>query len=167
MIRTEAINAGVVVTLECPEGMRGSMAKVLGGEYESGYSGEGLTVLDIGAHVGAFTLWANMRWPGSTIHAYEPSPSTFSYLERNVGGLRNVVLHPEAVFPGTVATQAFYARYPGDVEAGMAACLSKTLVAMEPENTFPVPVVAPARLPACDVVKLDVEGAEADILEGM
>jgi FkbM family methyltransferase len=167
MNQGRAIRAGVVVTLDCPEQMRAPMANVLCGEYESGWSGEGLTVLDLGANVGAFTLWANMRWPGSTIHAYEPHPATFQMLARNTGTLRNVVLHEAAVFPGAETRQAFYARYPGDGLAGMAACASRTFTALERENTFAVDVVAPARLPACDIVKLDVEGAEADILDAM
>jgi FkbM family methyltransferase len=167
MVRERTLRAGVIVSLDCPDEMLGPTAAVLSGEYESGHSGEKLTVLDIGANVGAFTLWANMRWPGSTIHAYEPHPGTFPMLARNVATLPNVVLHNEAVFPGGETKRAFYSRYPGDGEAGLVEHVGKIFAVLDPAGSFDVPVVSPTGLPTCDVIKLDVEGAEADILEAM
>src|SRR4051812_24496223 len=117
MIRRTLLNGRLVVTLNMPEPMRGAVAQVLDGEYDAGYSGDGLTILDIGANVGSFAVWANMRWPGSPIHAYEPHPGTFDILEGNVRALRNVVCHRQAVFPGAAAEAPFHARYAGDGEA--------------------------------------------------
>ena len=53
--------ATVAVSLEFPDEMRGPIAGVLRGEYESGYFGEGLTIVDLGANVGSFVVWASMR----------------------------------------------------------------------------------------------------------
>jgi tRNA1(Val) A37 N6-methylase TrmN6 len=78
--------AKVPIRLEVPAEMTDAIAHVLAGEYDYGFSGRGLTVLDIGANVGAFSIWADMRWPGSTIYAYEPHPGTFAMLERNLRG---------------------------------------------------------------------------------
>jgi FkbM family methyltransferase len=157
----------IPVLVECAADMRGTVAAVLRGEYESGYFGDALTILDIGANVGSFTLWANMRWPGSVIHAYEPHPETFEMLERNVAGLPNVTCHRQAVFPSEEPALAFYSRHAGDGEAGLVSSLSRKYQEMPADRTFPVPVVHPRSLPACDVLKLDVEGAEARILDGM
>ena len=38
---------------------------VLEGEYEAGFDGVGLDILDIGANVGSFALWATARWPST------------------------------------------------------------------------------------------------------
>src|SRR4051812_18056474 len=38
---------------------------------------------------------------------------------------------------------------------------------MPADRTFAVPIVHPRSLPACDVLKVDVEGAEASILQAM
>lgn len=158
--------ARLPVALEVPARMRGAVVEVLGGEYESGYSGRGLTIVDIGANVGAFAVWATLRWPGSTVHAYEPHPGTFEMLARNARRFPGIVCHPQAVYPGP-AQQPFYARYPGDGEGAMLACAAKIFAHLEAENIRPVAVIGPDRVPSCDVLKIDAEGAEADILEGL
>ena len=163
----EQLWARVPLALEVPDRMRGAAVDVLAGEYESGYSGRELTVVDIGANVGAFAVWATMRWPGSTVHAYEPHPGTFEMLARNARRFPGIVCHPQAVYPGQAEQQPFYARYPGDGEGAMVPCAARTFAHLEPENIRPVAVIAPERVPSCDVLKIDVEGAEADILEAL
>jgi FkbM family methyltransferase len=157
--------AKVPVTLEFPDQLSGTVASVLEGEYECGYFGEKLSIVDIGANVGSFTIWANLRWPQSTIHSYEPNPGTFQMLSRNVAHLPNVVCHEQAVYTGTEATLPLYSRYAGDGEAGLVAYMSETFQELPRERTVAVSVIHPRDLPRCDVMKLDVEGAEARILE--
>src|SRR5438128_1373595 len=41
-------------------------------------------ILDIGAHIGAFTLAACHAFQDARCVAYEPAPDTFAYLDRNV-----------------------------------------------------------------------------------
>src|SRR2546426_12568896 len=41
-------------------------------------------ILDIGAHIGAFTLAASHAFQGARCVAYEPAPDTFTYLEKNI-----------------------------------------------------------------------------------
>lgn len=43
-----------------------------------------LTAVDIGAHIGSFSTAVCAAVPGATVHAYEASPSTADWLERNV-----------------------------------------------------------------------------------
>ena len=42
------------------------------------------TIVDIGAHIGVFTLWAAGRWRGARVIAVEPLPATCRWLQRNV-----------------------------------------------------------------------------------
>jgi FkbM family methyltransferase len=159
------IVARVPVPLEYPDEMGGTIAAVLGGEYECHYFGEKLTILDIGANVGSFALWANLRWPQSTIIAYEPNPETHAMLVRNVQALPNVICHHAAVYPGERKEDLFWSRYPGDGEGGLCAYMDRTFRDLPAAQTRLVPVIHPRDLPRCDVMKLDVEGAEAAILE--
>ena len=99
-------NAHVPVVVDCPEPMLDAVRYVLSGEYESDYDGAGLDILDLGANVGSFALWANLRWPGSTIRCYEPNPGTFAYLKRNVAGSGNITAVNAAVYPGIGSTRA-------------------------------------------------------------
>src|SRR5690606_29494224 len=159
--------ASVPVTLELPLSMAEAVAEVLGGSYDAPYSGAGLTILDIGAHVGAFTLWANMRWPGSQIFAYEPQPQTFASLQRNTSQLPDVTCVRAAVYPSRQEKLWFYSRFAGDGEAGVVDVLQRIFNSLPEQEMVEVPVLHPADLPRADIVKIDTEGAEAAILEAM
>jgi hypothetical protein len=53
-------------------------------------------VVDIGAHVGAFTLWLAERYPGLRAECFEPDPDAYRYLVRNTQGVA-ATLHRQAV----------------------------------------------------------------------
>nr|MDP9121823.1 FkbM family methyltransferase [Acidobacteriota bacterium] len=51
-------------------------------------------VLDVGANIGLFTLYALDRSPGLRVLAFEPAPPLFAALEKNLASLPNVALFP-------------------------------------------------------------------------
>jgi len=116
-------------------------------------------VLDIGAHVGSFSLAFAQRVPDCSAAAYEASPTTSAYLRRNVessGAAHRVTCHAEAVSDAT-----------GVVEfADNAACSPLNALSGRYGGTMiRVPSVtmetAFRRLGGqVDVVKIDAEGAE-------
>ncbi|MFZ4809208.1 MAG: FkbM family methyltransferase [Hyphomicrobiaceae bacterium] len=144
--------------------MESAIRYVLEGEYESHYDGAGLDILDIGANVGAFALWATMRWPGSRIRCYEPNPGTFAYLQRNIAGRPGITATNAAVYPGAGARGPFFSRYAGDGEAGLVSYARDTFSEQAVTASFDVDIVPPGELASADIVKLDVEGGEAAIL---
>lgn len=154
----------IPLALACPPLMESAVRYVLEGEYESHLDGSGLDILDIGANIGSFARWANLRWPGSRIRCYEPNPGTFAFLERNIAGHTNITAVNAAVYPGTSGKEKFFARYDGDGEAGLLSYAGDTFRAGAMERTFDVTVVSPETIASADIVKLDVEGAEAAIL---
>jgi hypothetical protein len=42
------------------------------------------TILDVGANVGIFSLWAGANFPGAAIHSYEPNAALQQYLRDNI-----------------------------------------------------------------------------------
>ncbi len=130
--------------------MESSLREVLEGEYDAPYFGDGLTIVDVGANVGSFSLWADLRWPRSTIHAYEPNPSTFDMLVRNVGHLPNIRCEQVAVYTSEHATERLISRYAGDGEAGLVDAMATTWRALPTARMMDVPVRAPRDLPAAD-----------------
>jgi FkbM family methyltransferase len=146
--------AEIPLVLDCPEPMRSAVEYVLEGEYESGHDGASLDILDLGANIGSFALWANMRWPNSRIRCYEPNPGTFAYLQRNAAHLPNVMAFNVAVFPGTKAREPFFARYDGDGEAGLARYAGDTFTETAMQPAIEVDVVDPGKLTSADIVKM-------------
>lgn len=157
--------ARVPMTVQCPEPMVSAIRDVLEGEYEAGYDGSGLTILDIGANVGSFALWSSARWPGSTITSFEPHPGTFEYLSRNTAGRSNITIVNAALFPGGLKRATFHSRFAGDGESGLAAYSGDTFVPGHMAETYEVDVVDPGSLASADVVKIDIEGGEGDVLK--
>ena len=130
-----------------------SFLEVFGGEYKSPVTITGpVTVLDIGANVGAFALWAREMWPQSTIHSYEPHPDLFPFLTANTRHLDRMHRHNAAVGDSTAN------RLVQPEGRGRVCCKQSE------DNGILIMVVHPSFLPEADVVKIDTEGAEADIL---
>lgn len=161
---TYRLTSPIPVSIECPEAMRGAIEYVLSGEYESHHDGTGLDILDIGANVGSFAVWASLRWPGSRIRSFEPNPGTFAFLQRNTAGLPGVTITNAALFPGGQRRATFFARFAGDGEAGLEAYARDTFTTTAEGTTFEVDVVDPTTLPSADIVKIDIEGGESEVL---
>ena len=67
-------------------------------------------------------------------------------------------------YSGVAAREKFFARYDGDGEAGLVSYATDTFREKAIVGAFEVDVIAPEQLASADIVKLDVEGAEAAIL---
>jgi FkbM family methyltransferase len=156
--------ARIPMSLACPEPMLGAIQHVLEGEYEAGYDGVGLDILDVGANVGSFALWSSARWPASRVRSFEPHPGTFEFLTRNTAGRSDITIVNAALFPGQTGKATFRSRFAGDGESGLAAYAGDTFVEDALVETYEVDVVDPATLPSADVVKLDIEGGEGEVL---
>ncbi len=157
--------ARIPMSLAVPEQMHWAIKDVLEGEYEAGYDGVGLDILDVGANVGSFALWATARWPGSVVTSYEPHPGTFAFLKRNTERRRDIITVNAALFPGGHATATFMSRFAGDGESGLAAYAADTFADGAQPESYDVAVVDPASLPSPDIVKIDIEGGEGDVLD--
>ncbi|HVT61361.1 MAG TPA: FkbM family methyltransferase [Thermoanaerobaculia bacterium] len=134
------------------------------------------TVLDVGAHIGAFTLKVKSWWPEARVIAAEPDPDNAALFRRNTAGLEGVSLYGGAVLGRSGVTEVWL-RQAGRANAdGNAAASSVTEVLAElcPGAAPPTAVVAAIDVidllarhgdPEIDLLKLDCEGAEGEILE--
>ena len=130
--------------------------------------GPGDVFYDIGANVGVFSFMAsNLVGGGGAVHAFEPEPNNLACFRRSLDRLdpHNVTLHEVAL--GSEDGSMTFDRRGG--------AFSGRLVE-DPEEIAGVPLTVEVRsvdslvsngLPPPTLVKIDVEGGEGAVLEGM
>jgi FkbM family methyltransferase len=134
--------------------------------------GVGDCVVDVGAHIGRYTLMAART--ASRVIAVEPDPSNFRMLERNVklNGYSNVVLVPKALSsrPGTLEFQLAGRENTGTssiLPEGLAPSALGTRGGTIRVGTDTLDhILATCGLSRIDWLKVDVEGHEVAVLEG-
>ena len=67
---------------------------------------KGNTVIDVGSHFGFFSLlMSEVVGIEGNVHCFEPTPSTFSILKRNVSNMKNVFINQKAVLDEEIEIQ--------------------------------------------------------------
>lgn len=130
--------------------------------------GPGDIVLDIGANIGCTSLLFADR--ARQVYSFEPSPSTFRYLEKNIeaAGFENIVA---ANIGLGKSTGAYELTFSPDNRSG--AFVSNQLRAADGHQVEPIRIaqgdeyIASASIPKVDFIKIDVEGFERDVIEGL
>ena len=123
-------------------------------------------ILDVGAHIGAFTILAAQRAPRGTVHAIEPSSENFKILSLNVSTNRlpNVRTH-RIVLSDTLGELRLYSGVDNWDHSLCTQSCQEALPDWErvPSQTLECFMVANG-ISRADYMKMNVEGAEYDIL---
>jgi FkbM family methyltransferase len=117
--------------------------------------GHDLRILDLGANVGLFGVFAAARWPRASVIAVEPDPGNLAVLRRCVArsGRGDAWRIVEAAAAAQDGTTSF--------EAG-----GQSLSRISPDGADSVATVdALALLAGVDLLKMDIEGGEWAILD--
>lgn len=139
-------------------------------EFLRKHCGKGQTVIDVGAHLGLFSICA-WQCTGRTgkVYSFEPTRTTFDLLQETIriNGARNHVKALQAAVADQKGKVTFYI---GEAKTDVA----NSLVA-DPErkrNSYEVPMVALDEFVEknnaghIDFIKIDAEGAELSVLKG-
>jgi FkbM family methyltransferase len=129
----------------------------------------GMTFVDVGAHVGEYSLLASgLVGSGGAVHSFEPEPETFALLQHNVltNDLRNVRLLRCALAKSSQDTELYVARPDNIGQTSLR----------QPNNFSGVRVKVQCRtlddyeaahgVDRIHLIKIDVEGAELEVLLG-
>jgi FkbM family methyltransferase len=127
---------------------------------------EGMIVVDIGAHVGYYTLLAAKAvGDKGKVFCFEPESSNYALLLKNaeVNGYKNVTPVRKAVFSKTGKVNLFLGRYSGThglypsvYSTSTLAVDAITLDEFFEDKDCPI-----------DIIKMDIEGAEMAAVTGM
>jgi FkbM family methyltransferase len=133
-----------------------SWQEVFGGCYALDLTFTPRTILDLGANEGAFSVWASKKWDDAEIFAFEPIPENAARFRKNINGNPNVKFS-ELAIAQTSPARMYYGRNNYG-ECSLYQNKNQT------ERTLFVRAMPAEELPSCEFVKVDVEGAELDII---
>lgn len=129
----------------------------------------GNTVIDIGAHIGLFSVVAGrLVGPGGRVFAFEPTPGTREVLERTValnGFDDRIEVRSEAVAASSGTATFFDTGDPASNANSLVPSTDRHRHELRVATTSLDDFVA-ARSIAVALVKIDAEGNELDVLRG-
>ncbi len=129
----------------------------------------GDTVLDIGANVGIVSLWlAKLVGANGKVHAFEPNPELQKLLNQTIqrNHAYNICSHPVALGsqPGQLELRVLESN-TGSGSLILDYDLTNCRVVPVPVQTLDS-IVAREKITAIRLIKIDVEGFEAEVLRG-
>lgn len=117
-------------------------------------------VLDLGANIGLFSVWAWINFPNCIIHSYEPDPEIYKLLEKNLSPLSNVKTFNRAI-----------ADKEGTIEFYVSKrSFSSSIYPLSGSKVISIPTKKLDQVISdiggtVDLMKIDIEGAEFSVLE--
>jgi FkbM family methyltransferase len=117
-------------------------------------------IIDIGAHIGSFSIYASRLAKKGKVYSFEPFPSTFLTLKKNVGKIKNIYLFNKAV-DKHVGECKFYV---SDINYAENSLHHKYNRETSVKATTLDRIFKENRIKRCNVLKLDCEGSEYGIL---
>lgn len=117
-------------------------------------------VLDLGANVGSFAIFARHRWYDSVIHSYEPDPDMYRMLLANTAHMPWSRTIPHDV---TIGAKRETRTFHRGVDTASGSFYDNGII---DGVAFDVDVVPACDLHTADIIKVDIEGAEWEFLDG-
>jgi FkbM family methyltransferase len=155
----QTVSDGFTINYSDDDGIRFLNDIFKNGEYDSVLESQNNTILDIGAHIGLFSMRA---YPfAKQIYAIEPDPTNFALLKQNIdaNNLENVIPYNCAL---SNTEGKFTLRTPSS-SGGWELHRDEGPVQTHTLSVFVTKFVAPDTI---DIIKCDTEGSEGNIFGG-
>jgi FkbM family methyltransferase len=123
-------------------------------------------IIDCGANIGVATIYFKRLYPDSRILSFEANPNTYALLQRNIdkNKLTNVEMHNIALFDTDTNVSFFISNDLGTLVGSLLPGRGgDTEINIKAEKLSSYM----KQLPVIDLVKIDVEGAEINIINDL
>jgi FkbM family methyltransferase len=119
-------------------------------------------IVDLGANVGVFALYASSKSPNAIIHCFEPAAATFAELQGNLKANRvKAVAHHAAISVTRGSARLYHTGTAAEWSlSGGSGGLCEEVDCIDLASVLDLVKYAPI-----DFMKVDVEGAELEVLE--
>jgi FkbM family methyltransferase len=122
------------------------------------------TVIDVGAHIGLFSLYASQHCTKGQIYAFEPMKENYEVLKSNIqiNNFSNIKAENYAISKST----SKIILYQNNDDSGHSKFI-KTNNPIEVNSKSLNDFFNEEKIEKCDLLKLDCEGSEYEIIEGL
>ncbi len=121
-------------------------------------------ILDVGANVGQTARLLTGRFPRAQVYSFEPVPATFAELEANTAGLPRVTAVNQGM--GSEAGRATINLYATSLHSSMLTAGRPSTASVEVDVSTVDAFCTGRSISRVDLLKVDVEGFEAQVLRG-
>lgn len=115
-------------------------------------------IFDVGANVGAASIYFHCLYPHATIYAFEPDPLLFEKLSSQVSGIKEIV--PLQIALSDRDGEVSFYRHAGSPLAGSLLPRSEGAVPVVVKSRTLTSITAELGIATIDLLKFDIEGAE-------
>lgn len=123
-------------------------------------------VFDIGANIGASTLYFHLTYPNAVVHAFEPNGLSFPILMKNVANLPMVKAHRYGLSNRDATLEMVIGGGGGEFSSVKKGLLARDAEIIQVKNAGPI-ISDLAKGKNLIVLKVDTEGCDAEILESL
>jgi len=124
------------------------------------------TILDIGANVGAASVFFALGYPDAQVYAFEPGTMPFSLLQQNVELLRNVRVFPFGLYSGETKLPLFRGKNDS-VESSLCPSVRTAGEGEQIRLAGASEFLSEHGIESVDILKIDTEGCEVPILQSL
>jgi FkbM family methyltransferase len=124
------------------------------------------TILDIGANVGAASVYLAMSYPEARVYAFEPGSDALSLLRGNVEQLGNVSIFPFGLYDQDKTLPLFHGKNDS-VESSLCASTRTAPEAERVRLQCASQFLSDNGIANVDILKIDTEGCELPILRSL
>lgn len=170
--RTFKLRDGTIIKVS--DGFSCSSIGVVYLKHEYGDVDDNSTIIDIGANIGAFSIYCTKHHENNKAYAFEPSTVNYQYLLENIEinklGSRIVPFkYAVGARNGKAmltiqSTSLFHSLYKIESDEGYAERSDEGVNSEEVDCITLKDIIDLNQIERCDLLKLDCEGAEYDIL---
>lgn len=126
-------------------------------------------ILDIGSNIGASILYFHQQFPRATILGFEPHPETFRILQTNVANIPSIRVfnYGLGATNSRITARAETANFAAFQTTSRPSRRGQEVGTIECEVRRTDDVLQEAGVSRVDLIKIDCEGAEADVFASM
>lgn len=115
------------------------------------------TIIDLGGHVGFTSIFYSLEYPNSNIYSVEASRENYNLLKENVSQFENIIPINKAIYPTDGEVLFDESGYSYNTKIGSEGKPIESISVNTLMKTY--------NLEKIDLIKIDIEGAEMDLLK--